>query len=67
MEPGTFLKVANEAIQLSCVLMNGITFATFQNVPVSIQMVRTLLFINQILQVWYQNEEDVHLLPVICF
>ncbi len=24
-------------------------------------MVRTLLFIKQILQVWYQNEEDIHL------
>ena len=51
-----------------------VTFATFHKrtyVPVSIQMVRTLLFVNQILQVWYQNEEDKneeeHLLPVICF
>ena len=40
-----------------------VTFATFQNVPVPVQMVRTLLFINQIVQIWYQNEEDTHLLP----
>ncbi len=26
-----------------------------------------LLFINWFLQVWYQHEEDIHLLPVICF
>ncbi len=51
-----------------CVLMNGnINFATFHNVPVSIQMVSTLLIINQILQVWYQNEEDIHMLPMIPF
>ncbi len=43
-----------------------VTFATFQNVPVPMQMVRTLLFINQIIQVWYQNEEDIQLLPMIC-
>ena len=40
-----------------------VTFATFQDIPVSIQMIKTLLFCNQILQVWYQNEEDIHLLP----
>ncbi len=48
-----------------------VTFATIQNVPVSIQIVRTsyleLLFINQILQVRYQNEEDIHMLPKMCF
>ena len=40
-------------------------FAIFQNIPVFIQMIR-LLF-NQFIQVWYQNEEDTYLLPMICF
>ncbi len=32
----------------------------FQNICVFIQMIKTLLFIKQSLQVWYQNEEDIH-------
>ncbi len=63
METRTFSKVANEAIQLYryrfeevideqiCLLMNGnIYICNFsKNVPISIEMVRPLLFINQIL------------------
>ena len=51
METGTFLKVANKAIQLYWVSDRWadlcwwmVTFATFQNVPVSIQMVRTVIY-----------------------
>ncbi len=54
METGTFLKVANEAIQLYradlyvdvCWWM--VTFATFQDVPVSIQVIRTLCHLSTI-------------------
>ena len=49
------------------VQLNGFICNFFQNVPVSIQMIRTLLFINRFLQVWYQNVEDIHLLSIICF
>ncbi len=43
------------------------SFATFENILVSIQMIRTLLFINGFLQVWYQNKEDIHLLHIMTF
>ena len=51
--------------QLSLVLYSWMFF--FSNIPVFIQMIWTLLFINRFLQVWYQNEEDTHLLPMIWF
>ncbi len=45
-----------------------VSFAIFQKVHVFIQMIRTLLCIDQFLQLWYQNEEeDIHLLAVMYF
>ena len=46
-----------------CMLMIG-NICNFSKRTVSIQMVRYLLLINQILQVWYQNEEDIHVLLI---
>ena len=48
-----------------CILMNG-NICDFSFTFI-VQMIRTLLFVNQFLQVWYQNEEDIHLLPMKCF
>ena len=47
---------------ITCYIQLNGFICHFVKVSVFIQMIRTLLFINQFLQVWYQNEEDTHLL-----
>ncbi len=42
-------------------------FAIFQNVPVFVLVIRTLLFFIQFLQIWYQNKREMCLLLLTYF
>ena len=65
---GCYHSSIHRSAQLQCIIAPYrwvASFAIFQNVTVFIWMIRTLLFINRFLQVWYQHEEDNQLLPIM--